>query len=94
MMKRLFPEHKLARVPSNHELYHCYFDFPKGAPFLQGNQAHGGDWAVFEKGTGRIMTLIAPWDYHCGWCNMFFTRQMNDQAIRMGVNILIYYLTH
>jgi len=94
MMKRVFPEHRIERVPATHELYHCYFEFPKGAVFLQGNRAHGGDWAVFEKGTGRIMTLITPWDYHCGWCNMFFTAKQNEQALRMGVNIVIYYLTH
>ncbi len=94
MMRRVFPEHRIERVPNTHELYHCYFEFPKGALFLQGNKAHGGDWAIFEKGTGRIMSLIAPWDYHCGWCDRFFTPRLNDLSMRMGVNIVIYYLTH
>ena len=62
--------------------------------YLQGNKAVGGDWALFEKGTGRIMTLATPWDYHCGWCCMFFSKEKNEQAIRMGINIIIYYLTH
>jgi len=92
MMQRLFPKHEIQKVPNDHELYHCYFDFPKGAVHLQG-QKHG-DWAVFEKGTGRIMTLITPGDLHCGWCCMFFTPKQNEAAIRMGVNIVIYYLTH
>ncbi len=94
MVNRLFPEHRIEKVPKEHELYHCYFEFPKGAVYLQGQKKHGGDWALFEKGTGRIMTLVTPWDYHCGWCRMFFTPKLNEDAIRMGVNIIIYYLTH
>jgi len=92
LMRRVFPRHEIRKVPKNHELYHCYFDFPDGAVHLQG-QKHG-DWAVFEKGTGRILTLNVPGDLHCGWCSMFFTPAQNEQAIRMGVNIVIYYLTH
>jgi len=92
LMRKLFPDHEIEKVPEDHELYHCYFDFPKGAVHLQGKKH--GDWAVFEKGTGRIMTLIVPGDIHCGWCCMFFTKKQNEQAIRMGVNIVIYYLTH
>ncbi|MHC4717054.1 MAG: DUF4159 domain-containing protein [Planctomycetota bacterium] len=94
MIRRLFPQHELKTIPKNHELYHCYFDFPDGALFLQGNKALKGDVGLFEKGTGRIMTLCSPWDYHCGWTCMFFTKELNEQALRMGINIIIYYLTH
>jgi hypothetical protein len=94
MMNRLFPENPMRLVPKEHELYHCYFDFPGGAVYLQGNQSLGGDYGLFEKGTGRIMTLCTPWDYHCGWCCAFFSKEQNEAAIRMGINIIIYYLTH
>ena len=94
MIRRLFPDNELRKIPKGHELYHCYFDFPDGALFLQGNKSIGGDFGLFEKGTGRIMTLVTPWDYHCGWCNMFFTKQLNEKSLRMGINIIIYYLTH
>ena len=40
------------------------------------------------------MTICSPWDYHCGWTCMFFTKELNEQALRMGINIIIYYLTH
>jgi len=94
MINRLFPENEMRLIPKDHELYHCYFKFPEGAVYLQGNRSLGGDYGLFEKGTGRIMTVCSPWDYHCGWCNMFFTREQNDAAIRMGINIIVYYLTH
>ena len=33
-------------------------------------------------------------DLHCGWTNSFFTTKLNEESIRMGINIIIYYLTH
>ncbi len=92
MIRKLFPHHEVKRVPNDHEIYHCYFDFPEGAPHMQGVE-HGG-WGLFEKGTGRIMTFVTPGDLHCGWCRQFFGPPQNDAAIDMGVNIIIYYLTH
>jgi hypothetical protein len=91
MMNRLFPDNPMARIPNDHELYHCYFDM-KGPVHLQG--IPHGDFGLFEKGTGRIMTLMSPGDYHCGWCCMFFTKEQNEEAIRGGINIIMYYLTH
>ena len=92
MVNRLFPDNEMRRVPNDHELYHCYYDFPEGAVFLQGKRH--GDYGLFEKGTGRIMTLAVPGDLHCGWTFMFFTKAQNEAAIKMGINIIIYYLTH
>ena len=82
----------MTRVPNDHEIYHCYFDFTDGPPFLQGVN-HGGH-ALFEKDTGRIMTFLTPGDIHCGWTCMWCSRDMSDACLRMGINIIIYYLTH
>jgi hypothetical protein len=94
MIDRLFESEgmKMERVPDDHEINHCYFDFPKGAPFLQG--VNHGAWALFEKGTGRIMTYLTPGDLHCGWTCMWCSKDMSDACLRMGVNVIIYYLTH
>jgi len=92
MINRLFPENPMRRVPDDHELYHCYFDFSDGIPNVRDTRrdAHG----LFEKGTGRIMTYVSPVDLHCGWCCTYFSPDRNEAAIRMGINIIIYYLTH
>ncbi len=92
MINRLFPDNEMKRVPNDHEIYHCYFEFPKGAPFFQGKD-HGG-FGLFEKGTGRIMTFLTPGDIHCGWTCMFFNQSQNEESLRLGINIIIYYLTH
>ena len=94
LINRLFEKERLEmkRVPNDHEINHCYFHFPKGAPFIQGVR-HGGH-ALFEKGTGRIMTYVTPGDLHCGWTCLWNTKALNEASLRMGINIIIYYLTH
>jgi len=94
MINRLFePQHmEMARVPDDHEINHCYFHFPKGAPFLQG--VNHGAWALFEKGTGRIMTYLTPGDLHCAWTCLWCSKEMSEKCLKMGINIIIYYLMH
>lgn len=92
LMVKLFPDNPLKKVPLDHEIYHCYYDMPDGAPFMQGTN-HGG-YALFEKDSDRIMSFITPGDIHCLWCCRYAKKELNEQGIRMGVNAVIYYLTH
>lgn len=92
MINRIFPDNEMREVPKTHEIYHCYFEFPDGAPQIR--EAKNKSWALFEKGTGRIMTYCTAGDLHCGWTCMYFPQRRNELAIRMGINIIIYYLTH
>jgi len=91
MMNKMYPDNPMRRVPDDHELYHCYFDLPK-LPFLQGQDL--GSWATFEKKTGRILTLLTPTDLHCGWTGFYFSPELNLASLKMGINIIIYYLSH
>jgi len=94
MINKLFEKERMEmqRVPDDHEINHCYFDFPKGAPFLQG--VNHGAYALFEKGTGRIMTYLTPGDLHCAWTCLWCSKGVSDTCLKMGINIIIYYLTH
>ena len=94
MINRMFEKERIEmkRVPDDHEINHCYFRFPKGAPFIQG--VNHGAHALFEKGTGRIMTYLTAGDLHCGWTCMWNTREQCEATLKMGINIIIYYLTH
>ena len=92
MMDRIYPDNHMRRVPDDHELYHCYFDFPRGLPFLQGKDI--GAWATFDKESDRILTLVTPTDLHCGWTGRFFSPELNTASIQMGINIIMFYLTH
>jgi hypothetical protein len=92
MMNKIWPDNPMRRVPDDHELYHCYFDFPNGLPFMQGQNI--GAWATFDRTTGRILTLLTPTDLHCGWTGQWFGPEKQMQALKMGVNIIVYYLSH
>jgi len=91
MINRLFPESPMRKIPLDHEIFHIYFEFPKGCPHMQG--IDHGMWGQFEPGTGRLRTVATPGDLHCGWmCQYFGAKDM--QAIKMGINIIIYFLSH
>jgi hypothetical protein len=92
MMNKIWPDNPMRRVPDDHPLYHCYFDFPKGLPNLQGEFV--GSWATFDRKSDRILTLVTPTDMHCGWTCRFFNPELNMAALKMGINIIVYYLSH
>ncbi len=91
LINKLFPENPMRKIPYDHEIFHIYYDFQNGCPHMQG--VPGGAYGLFEPGTGRIMTWCSPGDIHCGWCQ-FFTPEKNMDAVKMGINIIIYFLTH
>ena len=92
LINKLYPDNPMRKIPYDHEIFHCYFDFPNGAPHCQG-VPHGA-YGLFEPGTGRIMTTVTPGDIHCGWQCRFFTPELNEASLKMGINIIIYFLTH
>ena len=53
-----------------------------------------GAFGLFEKGTGRLMTICTPGDLHCGWMSRYWKPDKNIKSIKMGINVLMYYLTH
>ena len=49
---------------------------------------------TFDKKTGRILTFLTPTDLHCGWTCWYFSEELNLASLKMGINIIIYYLSH
>jgi hypothetical protein len=92
LLNKLFPDNPVRKIPLDHEVFHIYYDFPNGSPHMQGvpHGAHG----LFERGTGRIMSYIDPGDLHCGWQCRFWGMDKNMEAIKMGINVIIYFLSH
>lgn len=91
-MEKMFPDNPMRKIPYDHELFHIYYDFPQGCPHMQG-VPHGA-YGLFEPGTGRLMTVNTPGDLHCGWMCRFWAPEKNLEALKMGINIIIYFLSH
>ena len=98
MLDQLFPDNPIRHIPHDHEIYHIYYDFGRsGSPHMQGIRMHDGKpgaWGLFEPGTGRIMTYLDPGDLHCGWMCRYWGMSKNIEAIKMGINVIIYFLSH
>jgi len=92
LMNKLSPDNPMRKIPYDHEIFHIYYDFKRGCPHMQG--VPNGAYGLFERGTGRIMTINCPGDIHCGWVNQYWEPPKNLEAIKMGINIIIYYLSH
>lgn len=92
LMNKLFPDNPMRKIPLDHEIFRIYYKFPKGSPHMQG-VPHGA-YGMFEPGTGRIMTINTPGDLHCGWMCRYWKPEKNLESIKMGINIILYFLSH
>ncbi|MEK7854612.1 MAG: DUF4159 domain-containing protein, partial [Acidobacteriota bacterium] len=91
-MNRIFPDNQMQLIPNDHEIFNCFFKLD-ATPHMQGvkHPAMG----LFEKETGRLMAMVTSGDMHCGWVGFQnFSADMRQKAVQMGVNVVIYCLTH
>lgn len=93
--KRLFPEYELAEVPFDHPIFHCFYDFEKGAPKI--HEHDGGPprtYAIFHE--NRIVLLYTfNTNISDGWADPKTHEDppsVREEAFKMGVNILYYSL--
>jgi len=94
---RLFPEAELVELPADSEIYHVYYDFADGLPKI--HEHHGGPargYGVFYR--GRMVVFYSfNTDLGDGWEDAGAhgdPAEKREAAIRMGVNIVVYALTH
>ncbi len=93
----LFPERELVELPFGHPIYHSYYDFPAGPPKIHehDNKPARGYGIIIN---GRVVLYyLQESDIGDGWEDP----QVHDDppekrqaALEMGMNILVYALTH
>jgi hypothetical protein len=94
---RLFPDDPLVELPPDHEIYHVYNDFPGGLPKI--HEHHGGPargYAVFHGGR-MVIFYSYNTDLGDGWEDADVHDDppaKREAALKMGVNIVLYALTH
>lgn len=98
-MAELFGPDALQKIPNNHELYSCFFEFENGPPATSVELNGWGDdivhkylKAILVK--NRIGVLYSNKDYGCEWDYDFRNKRWykNDNT-RFGVNIVVHALT-
>ncbi|MEI6503047.1 MAG: DUF4159 domain-containing protein, partial [Armatimonadota bacterium] len=96
-VKVVFPDRSLLELPFSHPLYHSFYDFPQGLPKI--HEHHGGPphgYAILDRGRVALFYSYNT-DLNDGWESPEVHKdalQLREAALRMGLNLLTYALTH
>ena len=96
-MKRVFPDEELVELPFDHDIYHIFYDFPAGLPKIhEHDEKSPQGFGIFHDGR-----LVAFYTYETnisdGWADPEIHNDPPDkreEAFQMGINIILYALTH
>jgi len=89
-IKKTLPGLEMEPVPYDHAIYHCFYDFNRGAPWCKGVRHR--DMGLFYE--GKLVAFLTPGDVHCGWGNRYTPEGLQEPCLKFGVNIIVYALTH
>jgi hypothetical protein len=109
-LKRVFPDRKIVDLPLDHPIYNCFYEIdhypqvPGLGSFIQGRTWEKGGFVshlrAIEDDRGRAMVLI-NWNTDMGdgweWSNALEYPgyiKYTAMAYRMGINEIVYALTH
>jgi hypothetical protein len=94
-IRQVFPDKELVELPSDHPVYHQFYDFPRGLPKVHehdGKRPQG--FGLFHE--GRLIVFYSyESDLGDGWEDPDVHKDpadVREQAIRMGVNLFLYAL--
>lgn len=92
LLSEIFGAGSVHRVPNEHEVFHNVYDFSNiGLPYLQGVN-HGGRGVFMGD---RLAVFLSASDLHCGWAACWGKRNRRyREAIEMGINLIMYALSH
>ncbi|MFQ5606416.1 MAG: DUF4159 domain-containing protein [Candidatus Zixiibacteriota bacterium] len=96
-LAELFSDRELVELPFSHDLYHAYYDFPNGPPKIHehDNKPPQG-FAIVIDDRVAVYFLVES-DVADGWEDPQVHNDPPEKrraALKMGVNLLAYALTH
>jgi len=96
-LDRILPGSPMVELPFDHEIYHSFYEFPEGLPKIHehdGGPPHGygvfldGRMVVFYSFNTDIGDGLEDAEVHDD------PPEKHEAALRMGINIVVYALTH
>jgi len=96
-IKKVFPDRELVELPFDHEIYHSHFDFPNGPPKI--HEHYGGPpraYGIFYEGR-MVVYYTFNTNISDGWADPEVhgdPPHIREAALKMGVNIVVWALTH
>jgi hypothetical protein len=96
-MKRVFPDNELVEIPYDHEIYHVFYDFPDGLPKIhKHDEKPPKGYGIFSEGR-MVVYYTYETNISDGWADPEVHKdppEKREAAFRMGINIVLYALTH
>jgi hypothetical protein len=94
-MAEVFPDVQMTEIPSDHPVFHVFYDFPEGLPKIHEHDGRPPQaFGIFQG--GRLVVLYTyETDLGDGWEDEGVhddPPEIREQALRMGVNIFLYAL--
>lgn len=95
-IKKVFHDKKLIELPASHPIFHCHYDFPQGLPKTHEHDPGSGQaFAIYHEGR---MVLFYTFNSNIsdGWADPDVHKDSEDtrqEALKMGLNIVVYALT-
>jgi len=96
-MKRVFPDKEFVELPFDHEIYHIFYDFPNGLPKIhEHDNLSPQGFGMFHEGR-LILFYTYETNISDGWVDADVYNdppEKREAAFKMGINIVVYALTH
>ncbi len=97
-IKKVFPDRKLIELPFSYGIYHVFYNFPNGLPKIH---KHNGKppqgFGIFDD-RGRLMVFYTyETNISDGWADPGVHNdppEKREEALKMGVNIVVWALLH
>jgi hypothetical protein len=100
-LRRIVPDSGFQMLPARHALYHSLFDIEKVrySPVLaQGGPLLGqGPHLLGITVAGDLRVLYSPYDLEAGWLPADYPLMRGYESLsaqRLGMNIIVYFMTH
>jgi len=92
---QIFPDAELTEIPSDHPVFHAFYDFPDGLPKIHEHDGKAPQALGIFLG-GRLLVFYSyESDLGDGWEDPDVHDDLpgvREQALRMGVNLFVYVL--
>ena len=96
LIGEIFPEKSLVEIPPSHEIFNVFYKFPNGLPKIhEHNNQRPQALGLFHEGK-LIVLYTYESDLGDGWEDIKVHNvpaYKHEEALKMGTNIIIYFLT-
>ena len=96
-IEKVFPDSPLIELPFDHDIYHSFYEFPNGLPKIHEHDSESPQGFGIFYDDQLVVFYTYESDLGDGWEDPDVHNdppEKREDAIRMGINTIVYSLTH